>query len=75
MTCKKPNSDEKSVWVSGHGNTWGNWGTASYWGITSCKTYSYESHFVCAIQTRIEANQGDGDDSALNGVRFGCCKW
>ena len=29
---------------------------------------------VCGFQTRIEAEQGIGNDSGLNGIRLKCCK-
>jgi len=44
----------------------GYWGTWSAWGI--CPPGSA----VFGIQTKVEHQQGDGDDSALNGVRFFC---
>ncbi|HEY8947046.1 MAG TPA: hypothetical protein VIM73_22535, partial [Polyangiaceae bacterium] len=44
--------------------SWGNWN-----GTTSCPAGTA----VCGIQTRTEGSQGNGDDTALNGVKLACC--
>jgi hypothetical protein len=49
----------------GHANNnWGSWGSQAL-----CPGGSA----VCGIQTRVEGNQGGGDDTSLNGARFYCC--
>ncbi|XP_028660102.1 vitelline membrane outer layer protein 1 homolog [Erpetoichthys calabaricus] len=48
--------------IPGNGQIWGEWGETS----NSC------SKGIRGIQTRIEEPQGDGDDTALNDVRFFC---
>jgi len=44
---------------------WGNWGS---W--ERCPTGS----FATAFQLRVEQNVGDGDDTALNGIKLYCAK-
>ena len=58
---KKP--DSISVPVKG-GGTWGDWR-----GETFCPLNRY----VCGLEQKVEARQGDGDDTALNSVRMLCC--
>jgi|GEM_PF-5611779 len=49
-----------------HATSWGNWGA---W--RSCPANSA----ICGAGVRIEGKQGsDADDTALNGMRFACCK-
>ena len=43
---------------------WGNWV-----GKKSCSQQSV----ICGIQTRVQEDQFDGDDSTLNGVKLFCC--
>ncbi|MDX2019358.1 MAG: RICIN domain-containing protein [Deltaproteobacteria bacterium] len=43
---------------------WGGWS-----GVTNCPA----GQVVCGLEARVEGNQGDGDDTALNGLRFACC--
>lgn len=46
------------------GGKWGVWGDMS----GSC------SDGICAMQTKVESDQGDrADDTALNDVEFLCC--
>ena len=47
-------------------------GAPNYWGDWSSRSCPYGTR-VCGIQTRIEPRQGDGDDSALNGIKLRCC--
>ncbi|XDV37967.1 hypothetical protein PO909_007477 [Leuciscus waleckii] len=50
--------------LQGDGTAWGDWGNWS----PKCKGTG-----ICGTQTRIEAPQGSGDDTALNDVRMFCC--
>jgi hypothetical protein len=56
-------SDNKEIHVSNGGN-WGNWKSGQY-----CK-----NGYVCGFRTKVEAEQGDGDDTALNDFSVVCCK-
>ena len=45
---------------------WGTWGQVAW-----CPTGTA----ICGVNTRMEAPQGVGDDTALNGVAFACCNF
>ncbi|CAM4663479.1 unnamed protein product [Leuciscus chuanchicus] len=51
-------------YLEGDSTAWGDWGN---WSPTCM------GKGICGIQTRIEAPQGIGDDTALNDVRMFCC--
>jgi hypothetical protein len=44
---------------------WGDWG----------RWVNYPHSYICGGQVRFEPDQGRGDDTALNGVRFKFCKY
>lgn len=48
------------------GGGWGRW--------LGYKRCANNNQRICGIQTRIERFQGDGDDTALNGVDLKCCE-
>jgi len=54
-----------SQYLYGHGMSWGTWV-----GFRSCS----HGAFLCGVQARIERPQGRGDDTALNQLKFICCR-
>jgi len=56
----------KGTWVTINSPT--DWGT---WNSGHCPA----GYVICGLKTRVESKQGRrGDDTALNGVEFACCK-
>jgi hypothetical protein len=43
------------------------------WGTFRGKVQCPAGTAVCGVKTRVEANQGSGDDTALNGLQYACC--
>ncbi|XP_075433763.1 vitelline membrane outer layer protein 1-like [Ascaphus truei] len=50
--------------IKGSGNPWGSYGDWS----ESCEIG------ICGIRTKVQVYQSDGDDTALNDVKFSCCR-
>jgi hypothetical protein len=61
ISCKNSPGIEQTVLA--------NTGWGSFRGRVSCPAGTA----VCGIKTRVEAFQGSGDDTALNGLAFACC--
>ena len=67
-------SDGEAIQATG-GTPWGSWG-----GYHACPDKKilgtvYRT-VICGIQTRIESDQGRGDDdTALNGAKYACCAY
>ncbi|KXZ48684.1 hypothetical protein GPECTOR_26g587 [Gonium pectorale] len=62
FTC----SNQKGTDTNAYSGLWGTWNSYTY-----CPGESY----ICGIQVRVEGQQGSGDDTALNGLRIGCCSF
>jgi hypothetical protein len=43
------------------------------WGTWRGAAFCPENHYVCGIEQKVEPQQGNGDDTAVNGVRVYCC--
>ncbi|MGA7979700.1 MAG: hypothetical protein WCA32_05670 [Chromatiaceae bacterium] len=43
------------------------------WGTWKGAAFCPDNHYVCGIEQKVEPQQGNGDDTALNAVRFYCC--
>ena len=48
-------------------------GHQGYWGTLRSPFYCPTNHYVCGLRQRIESRQGDGDDTAMNGLNMYCC--
>ncbi|KXZ46811.1 hypothetical protein GPECTOR_40g545 [Gonium pectorale] len=63
FTC----SNQRGTDTNAYSGLWGDW---TGW------TYCPDNSYICGIQVRIEGQQGGGsDDTALNGLRIGCCSF
>jgi len=55
------------VWIQPDAHTsWGSWNSE-----TACPSGTA----ICGVKTRVESQQGGGDDTALNGTAFACCSF
>jgi hypothetical protein len=61
FACLNSPSTETEVRTNGR---WGSWGS---------QVLCDGGTAVCGLQTRVEAKQGSGDDTALNGLKVFCC--
>jgi hypothetical protein len=46
---------------------------AAPWGTWKGPAFCPANYFVCGIEQKVEVQQGNGDDTAVNGVRVYCC--
>jgi len=65
--CRQLSSSDtssSSVLTSDNGGPWGNWSQFS-----ACP----QGTAICGFQAKIQASQGDKEDTALNDLKFKCC--
>jgi hypothetical protein len=43
------------------------------WGTWHGPAFCPDNHYVCGIEQKVEPQQGNGDDTAMNAVRVYCC--
>ena len=48
-------------------------GSAGAWGVWTGAKYCPTNQYICGLEQRIEPHLRDGDDTAMNSVRFYCC--
>jgi len=58
--------DSSQILESDNGEEWGDWSD-----LTSCP----QGEAICGFQARIEPQQVNGDNTALNDLKFKCCTW
>lgn len=64
MHCKNTDGAGEVSREDPHAGEKGTWAADSY-----CPADSY----VCGVNAQVEPDQGDGDDTSVNHVRFHCC--
>lgn len=55
------------------GMSWKNVNGGQGWGSWRGRTYCPAHTFVCGLEQRVEGDQGDGDDTAVNDIAIICC--
>ncbi|MCP4407233.1 MAG: hypothetical protein GY807_05620 [Gammaproteobacteria bacterium] len=46
-----------------------------HWGRWRGGSYCPDNHYVCGINQRVEGQQGNGDDTAVNDLQIYCCRF
>ena len=65
IKCQDPKKDSDPIVRSLEYGGWGDW----------LDWVEYPGSYICGGQVRFQEDQGKGDDTALNGVRFNFCKY